>query len=177
MYDPQEKAMVPVPADETTLTPEQRTWTRFEEGEKLSVKGVPMYVHEIGEKRLVLKFAILLLTLGIAPLTLHAQTAEPPTSTGPAAHITPGGAPPDAAALKQQVADLEDQLAERDIVISNLRMMLLQNQATPVATQRNEAVKTLEARHPGMHWDDAQQKLVPTPAPAPAPAPKPAARK
>lgn len=119
---------------------------------------------------------VTLLVLATSTLAIHAQTAEPPTSTGPAAHITPGGAPPDAAALKQQVADLEDQLAERDIVISNLRMMLLQNQATPVATQRNEAVKTLEARHPGMHWDDAQQKLVPTPAPAPAPA-KPAARK
>lgn len=56
MYDPSEKIMRPVPEDETTLKPEQRKWTRFEEGEVIDVKGVNMIVHEIGESRLVLKF-------------------------------------------------------------------------------------------------------------------------
>jgi hypothetical protein len=42
------------------LTPEEqkkRAWTRFEEGEIIIIKGVRFEVHEIGEKRLVLKFA------------------------------------------------------------------------------------------------------------------------
>lgn len=56
MYDPNERIMRPVPEDETKLTPEQRAWTRFQEGEPVSVKGVSMIVHEIGESRLVLKF-------------------------------------------------------------------------------------------------------------------------
>lgn len=56
MYDPSEKIMRPVPEDETTLKPEQRKWTRFQEGEAIDVKGISMIVHEIGESRLVLKF-------------------------------------------------------------------------------------------------------------------------
>ena len=56
MFDPHERTMRPVPEDETTMTPEQRNWTRFQEGETLLVKGVAMRVHEIGESRLVLKF-------------------------------------------------------------------------------------------------------------------------
>lgn len=56
MYDPHERMMRPAPEDETKMTPEQRTWTRFHEGEMVSVKGVSMRVHEIGESRLVLKF-------------------------------------------------------------------------------------------------------------------------
>lgn len=56
MYDPHEKVMRPVPVDETAMTPEQRTWTRFNEGEIISIKGINMRVHEIGESRLVLKF-------------------------------------------------------------------------------------------------------------------------
>jgi hypothetical protein len=56
MYDPDEKIMRPVPEDKTTMTAEQRNWTRFKEGEIVHVKGIPMRIHEIGESRLVLKF-------------------------------------------------------------------------------------------------------------------------
>lgn len=66
MVDPHNQRFEPVttemaesfkkPADE--VTPEQRAkreWTRFEEGERVSIKGVLFYIHEIGETRLVLK--------------------------------------------------------------------------------------------------------------------------
>lgn len=77
------------------------------------------------------------------------------------------------AALKQQVTELQDQLAERDITVANLKMALLQNQATGVSQERNSAFKQLETRHPGMHWDDAVQRLVPNAPPAkPEPAKK-----
>jgi hypothetical protein len=56
MFDPQDRVMRPVPEDESTLKPEQRDWTRFQEGEMLIIKGIAMKVHEIGESRLVLKF-------------------------------------------------------------------------------------------------------------------------
>jgi hypothetical protein len=56
MFDPKEKVMVPVPKDESTLTPQQRTWLRFQEGEKVLVKGIAMRIHEVGESRIVLKF-------------------------------------------------------------------------------------------------------------------------
>jgi hypothetical protein len=56
MFDPQDRVMRPVPEDESTLKPEQRDWTRFQEGETLIIKGIAMKVHEIGESRLVLKF-------------------------------------------------------------------------------------------------------------------------
>lgn len=56
MYDPNERVMRLVPEDETKLTPAQREWTRFEQGEIIHVKGIAMRVHEIGESRLVLKF-------------------------------------------------------------------------------------------------------------------------
>lgn len=56
MFDPNNKVMVPVPSDLTKLTPQQRTWTRFQEGERVNLKGVDMRIHEIGETRLVLKF-------------------------------------------------------------------------------------------------------------------------
>lgn len=56
MFDPSERIMRPIPEDESTLSATQRNWTRFQEGEMVSVKGVSMRVHEIGESRLVLKF-------------------------------------------------------------------------------------------------------------------------
>lgn len=56
MFDPSERIMKPIPEDESTLTPSQRDWTRFQEGETINVKGINMRVHEIGESRIVLKF-------------------------------------------------------------------------------------------------------------------------
>jgi hypothetical protein len=67
MYDPQNQTMVPVTPElqaafdgpEENLTPTQRlqrTWTQFQEGEKLNIKGVIFRIHEIGPKRVVLKF-------------------------------------------------------------------------------------------------------------------------
>lgn len=53
MHDPHENKFVPVPDNPT---PEQRNWTRFQQGEIVSVKGVSLRVHEIGESRIVLKF-------------------------------------------------------------------------------------------------------------------------
>lgn len=66
MHDPHNNVMVPVSAElakafagpESELTPAQRVqrdWTRFQEGELISIKGVMFYVHEIGESRMVLK--------------------------------------------------------------------------------------------------------------------------
>jgi hypothetical protein len=52
MYDPHESRFVTVPE---TLTHSQCDWARFQEGETISVKGIPMRVHEIGESRLILK--------------------------------------------------------------------------------------------------------------------------
>lgn len=56
MFDPNEKVMRQVPENETGLTKEQRSWTKFQEGEEVQVKGVTMRIHEIGESRVVLKF-------------------------------------------------------------------------------------------------------------------------
>lgn len=56
MFDPSERIMNPVPEDESNLTPAQRDWTRFQEGETVNVKGSNMRVHGIGESRIVLKF-------------------------------------------------------------------------------------------------------------------------
>jgi hypothetical protein len=66
MHDPVNNRLVAVtPAlagkfagPESELTPTervQRDWTRFNEGELISIKGVMFYVHEIGESRMVLK--------------------------------------------------------------------------------------------------------------------------
>jgi hypothetical protein len=54
--NPETNQMERLPADETKLTLSQRNWTKFHEGEELSIKGIPMYIHEIGETRMVLKF-------------------------------------------------------------------------------------------------------------------------
>lgn len=56
MFDPNERIMRPVPQDETKMSYEQRNWTKFQEGETIHVKGIAMYVHEIGASRLILKF-------------------------------------------------------------------------------------------------------------------------
>lgn len=45
------------PKENTPAERIQRDWTRFHEGEHLNVKGVNFKVHEIGEKRMVLKIA------------------------------------------------------------------------------------------------------------------------
>lgn len=66
MYNPDAKQFTPIPPELAAkfdgpvehLTPAervQRDWTRFQEGELISIKGVLFYVHEIGETRLVLK--------------------------------------------------------------------------------------------------------------------------
>jgi hypothetical protein len=66
MYDPGANKFRPIPPELASkfagpvehLTPVervQRDWTKFEEGEHISIKGVLFYVHEIGSSRLVLK--------------------------------------------------------------------------------------------------------------------------
>jgi hypothetical protein len=64
MYDPHENKFVPLDEqmakaiDSPTATPAQkiqRQWTRFSEGETVEVKGFKFHVHEIGERRLILK--------------------------------------------------------------------------------------------------------------------------
>lgn len=52
MHDPAQNKFVPIPDNPT---PTQRNWTRFEVGEIVQVKGIPMRVHDVGETRLVLK--------------------------------------------------------------------------------------------------------------------------
>jgi len=65
-YDPQQNKMVLFTREQVEkfydpnaiLTPiekVQREWTRFAEGETVTVKGVNFRIHEIGETRLVLK--------------------------------------------------------------------------------------------------------------------------
>jgi len=92
MFDPGENVMRPVPEDESTLTPEQRTWTRFQEGEVLDIKGIKMRVHEIGESRMVLKFVVLLLLLAI-PAFAQQKPASTLPPTPPTAAAKPVPAP------------------------------------------------------------------------------------
>lgn len=56
MYDPNENKFVPV-EDEgyAILSPEQRGWTKFQEGEVVQFRGIYFRIHEIGESRIVLK--------------------------------------------------------------------------------------------------------------------------
>jgi hypothetical protein len=67
MYDPNNNVMVPLSPElrEKFANPDavltetekvQRNWAQFHEGERISIKGVLFYVHEIGESRMVLKF-------------------------------------------------------------------------------------------------------------------------
>lgn len=53
MYDPNENKFVPV--KETPVTPENQTWTRFEEGELVTMKGIVFKITEVGETRLILR--------------------------------------------------------------------------------------------------------------------------
>jgi hypothetical protein len=66
MYDAGNNRFVPIDAELakkfddptaalTTIQKQQRDWTRFSEGETVTVKGVNFHVHEIGESRLILK--------------------------------------------------------------------------------------------------------------------------
>jgi hypothetical protein len=66
MYDTSNNKFVPIspelakafadPNAQLTETQKtQRQWTRFAEGETVEVKGIKFHVHEIGEKRLILK--------------------------------------------------------------------------------------------------------------------------
>lgn len=55
MHDPYQNKFVSVPADESTLTREQRSWTRFQEGEQVDLKGTSFVISEIGESRMILK--------------------------------------------------------------------------------------------------------------------------
>ena len=109
MFDPGERVMRPVPEDESTLTSAQRTWTRFQEGEELTVKGIKMRVHEIGESRMVLKFVVLLLLLAV-PAFAQQKTAPTPT--------------PAAAAKEPTVAELKKQLADKDYQIAQLSLQI-----------------------------------------------------
>jgi hypothetical protein len=77
--------MRPVPEDESTLTSAQRTWTRFQEGEELTVKGIKMRVHEIGESRMVLKFVVLLLLLAVPAFAQQKPASTLPPTPPPAA--------------------------------------------------------------------------------------------
>jgi hypothetical protein len=54
MHDPHENKFVPVP-EAMPADDSRHKWTRFTEGERFELRGVRMHVHEIGEKRLVLK--------------------------------------------------------------------------------------------------------------------------
>jgi hypothetical protein len=87
MFDPGEKVMRPVPKDESTLTPEQRTWTRFQEGEELIVKGIKMRVHEIGESRMVLKFAVLVLLLAVPSFAQQKTAPDSPAAAKPSTPV------------------------------------------------------------------------------------------
>ena len=88
MFDPGERVMRPVPEDESKLTSAQRTWTRFQEGEVLDIKGIKMRVHEIGESRMVLKFVVLLLLLAV-PAFAQQKTAPTPPPAAAAKPATP----------------------------------------------------------------------------------------
>jgi hypothetical protein len=60
--NPNTGEVVHVPEDEKEREelfrrrPEVRSWTSFDIGETVIVKGIPLKVHEVGESRLVLKF-------------------------------------------------------------------------------------------------------------------------
>jgi len=88
MFDPVERVMRPVPEDESKLTSAQRTWTRFQEGEVLDIKGIKMRVHEIGESRMILKFVVLLLLLAV-PAFAQQKTAPTPPPAVAAKPATP----------------------------------------------------------------------------------------
>jgi hypothetical protein len=77
--------------------------------------------------------------------------------------------------LQDQVKALKDQIATKDIQLSNLRMSLLQTQAGQVSADKQKAISDLQALHPGMRWDDRSGSMVPIP-PAPVSA-APAAKK
>jgi hypothetical protein len=56
MYDPNENKFVPVEESAIATLPQpQRDWARFQEGEKVELKGIRFNVHEVGESRIVLK--------------------------------------------------------------------------------------------------------------------------
>ena len=55
LTDEMKKAFSQPPTQLTEQQRKEREWTRFEEGEIVSLKGVLMAVHEIGETRLVLR--------------------------------------------------------------------------------------------------------------------------
>lgn len=75
--------------------------------------------------------------------------------------------------LEAQVKDLQDQVAEKDIQISNLQMSLLQSQAGQVSATKQKAIADLQSSHPGMRWDEQTGKMVPIPQPPSKPeAPK-----
>jgi AMMECR1 domain-containing protein len=66
MYNPEGNRFEPIDpellkkfnGDVAVLTPTekvQRDWTRFQEGEKVDLKGISFKVDEVGESRIVLK--------------------------------------------------------------------------------------------------------------------------
>jgi hypothetical protein len=91
-------------------------------------------------------------------LTLSAQAPKPAAPVDDKAKI---------AQLEDQVNALKDQVAEKDIVISNLQMSLLQSQAGQVSATKQKAIADLQASHPGMRYDENSGKLVPIPPPPP----------
>ncbi len=90
-------------------------------------------------------------------LTLRAQQAPAPVSEKPTVQQ-----------LESEVKSLKDQLATQSILISNLKMQVLQSQAGQVQSEKQKAITDLQASHPGMRWDEQSGNLVPIPPPPPA---------
>ena len=74
--------------------------------------------------------------------------------------------------LESEVKSLKDQIATQDILISNLKMQVLQSQAGQVSAEKQKAIAELQAAHPGMRWDESSGRLVPIPPPAKPETPK-----
>ena len=87
-----------------------------------------------------MKVRYFILAAALIPSALYAQQSPVPLPNDKAK----------IAQLEAEVTNLQDQVAEKDIVISNLQMSLLQSQAGQVTATKQKAIADLQASHPGM---------------------------
>lgn len=106
-----------------------------------------------------MKLRILILAVALIPSALYAQD-KPVDDKAKVMQ------------LEAEVKQLKDTVATDAILISNLRMSVLQSQAGQVSAEKQKAIADLQAAHPGMRWDETSGKMVPIPPPAKPEAPK-----
>jgi NAD(P)-dependent dehydrogenase (short-subunit alcohol dehydrogenase family) len=70
---------------------------------------------------------------------------------------------------KAEIKQMTEALAEAKLALYTARMNVVQCQANPILSDRQNAIKEIEALHPGKHWDDRIGALVDTPPAPPVP--------